>query len=779
MHNRHLILIAASLALSAPALAQDAPPPPSSQNTAPAAATTPAAPPASNPVESTTPPANADLPEITVSSPEPETPPAEPAEKATPKVTADAPADLPKPKQAKTPRSKKQPKPAPQTATVAPAAAPQSAPNPEPIVDDLPATPGIRVVSATSFATVRETTAADIAATHGATITDTLASKPGVSGSTFAPGASRPILRGLDNTRVRIQENGIGSHDVSTLSEDHSVPIDPVAADRVEVIHGPETLRYGGQAIGGVVSVENGRIPTAIPPNGISAVVKGGGATTDDSSDGAISVTAGSSGFAIHADTFARRAEDYDTPRGIVANSFAESDGGAVGLSRVWETGFAGVALVRTESTYGIPAEDAHIEMTQDKILARSEWRVGGDGIEALRFWAGASDYAHSEVTGEGDVGSHFTNTEEELRAELSHQPLSTAFGPLRGTAGLHAGHRNVRGESFEGDSILEPARTTAYGGFLFEELALTNRLRLQAAARIDQVDVDGFGIQDPLGTPAPARMSRTFTPQSASLGAALDLTANVKARISGKYVERAPDAAELFSKGLHEATGTFEIGNPDLTKEKATTAEVGLSRTAGALRFDASAYYTRFDGFIFKQLTGVACGETLASCGTDDELDQLVFGQSDATVYGTELSAELDVASLWRGVWGIDAAYDYVRGTHDSGDNVQRIPPQRLGAGLYYRDANWRARAGLLHVFAQTDIGLNETETGSHNLVSAEISYTEKASSLGALTPEVTIGLKGENLLDDDVRNHASFNKDEVLQPGASLRLFGTLAFD
>jgi iron complex outermembrane recepter protein len=64
----------------------------------------------------------------------------------------------------------------------------------------------------------------EIVATPGANLADSLQYRPGIAGSTFTPGANRPVVRGLDNYRIRVQENGIGSHDVSALSEDHAVP---------------------------------------------------------------------------------------------------------------------------------------------------------------------------------------------------------------------------------------------------------------------------------------------------------------------------------------------------------------------------------------------------------------------------------------------------------------------------------------------------------------------------------------------------------------------------
>jgi iron complex outermembrane receptor protein len=123
--------------------------------------------------------------------------------------------------------------------------------------------PGSIVATEGIFVPVTVTTQREFVAQGGATITDTLQLKPGISGTTFAPGADRPIIRGLDSYRIRTQENGIGTHDVSAISEDHAIPVDPLSADRVEVVRGPATLRYGSQAIGGVVSVENERIPTA------------------------------------------------------------------------------------------------------------------------------------------------------------------------------------------------------------------------------------------------------------------------------------------------------------------------------------------------------------------------------------------------------------------------------------------------------------------------------------------------------------------------------------
>ncbi len=712
--------------------------------------------------------AQTQLPTVTVTTPSPVAPT---PQQATPVVPTPAAA-----------QSKSAPPAAKKAASAQPATQPALAP--------LSATavaaplPGTLVVVDTAFAPVTVVTSREIDAKQGSTLTDTLQTKPGVAGSTFAAGANRPIIRGLDNYRVRVQENGVGTHDVSNLSEDHAVPIDPNAAQQVEIIRGPATLRYGSQAIGGVVSASNDRIPETMPRSGWTGSVRGGLTSVDGGRDGAFSVTSGAGIVVVHADAFARRAGDYNTPQGRQANTFVESDGFSVGSSLVGRTGYIGVAFTRFNSLYGIPGGEAvelnkKIDLTQDKFTSKGELRLSDYGVEAIRYWFGSTTYAHNELAA-GEIGSRFTNKETEGRFEVQHMAFQTPLGELRGAAGIQMGRRTTTGVSFEGDSLLEPARTRSIASFLFEELQMTSKLRLQAAGRIEQVTVAGTGLADTTDPLAPVVFEgvRRFKPASASLGALYQLPLGVVARLTGQYVERAPDAGELFSKGAHEATGTFEIGNPFLDKEKARTIEFGLKRAQGALRFDASAFYTKYDGFIFKRLTGVECGATLDSCGADTELKQLVFEQRKATFYGVELGAQYDVAQVWRGVWGIEGQYDFVHARFDGDGNVPRIPPHRVGGGVYYRDSNWFARLNVLHALDQNRIADSETTTKGYTLLNAEVSYTWKLAPTGTVAPEMTIGLKGENLLDDDVRNHISFKKDEVLQPGRGIRLFGVLKF-
>ena len=233
----------------------------------------------------------------------------------------------------------------------------------------------------------------------------------------------------------------------------------------------------------------------------------------------------------------------------------------------------------------------------------------------------------------------------------------------------------------------------------------------------------------------------------------------------------------------MHEATGTFEIGNPFLTKEKARDLRAGLPQGHRPVPLRCLRVTTPGStASSSRASTGVECNGTLDSCGprtrTRSVLDQVLYQQRKATFYGLELFGELDIGRVWRGIWGIDGRYDFVHARFDDaeGGNVPRIPPHRAGLGIYYRDLNWLARLGFLHAFDQDRIGANEEADQGLYPAQRRPRLHLQARRAGALVPEMTIGLKGENLLDDDMRNHVSFKKHEVLLPGRTIRLYGTV---
>jgi iron complex outermembrane recepter protein len=723
--------------------------------------------------------------------------------------------------------------------------APQAQPA-APAVPPAPAAPepqqGVLPVVTDQFATVTVVPNEELRRSGSATLGDLLFSKPGITGSSFAPGASsRPIIRGLDVNRVGIIENGTGGGGASDLGEDHFVPIDPLATNQVEVVRGPAALRYGSTSIGGVVSATNNRIPDALPvcpatpfqnyglPTKapladatsapcLTAETRTAVSSVDRGTEGAVLLDAGAGNFAVHADAFGRRSSDYNVPSypylfvpgkpfdGRQPNSAAQTDGASLGGSYIFQDGFIGAAITQNDALYRIPGVDGadhqtRIDAHQTKFSSKGEYRPDAAAIEAVRFWFGAVDYKHNEI-GLADpndpfslgVRQTFTNREQEGRLEVQLTPFNARFAAITTAFGLQAGHQELTAPSPDDpgsplNGLWDPNKNSRVAGYVFNELKFSETTKAQIAGRIEHVDLSGttpafiplvFDLAaDPASIGPATPQNLHYTPKSASVGLIQNLPWDLVASVTAQYVERAPKPAELFSRGPHDATATFDIGNPNLRIETAKSVEVGLRRAAGPLRFELTGYYTRFDGFIFRRLTGNTCDESACQLGPGLELNQAFYSQRDAVFRGGEFQSQLDVGPLKGGIWGIENQFDVVRATFTDGTNVPRIPPVRVGGGLFWRDANWLMRVNLLHAFAQNDIApIAETPTAGYNLLKAEISYKTKLDSSWFGAREMHVGLVGNNLLNENIRNSVSYTKDQVLLPGLGVRAFVNLKF-
>jgi iron complex outermembrane receptor protein len=679
------------------------------------------------------------------------------------------------------------------TATPGPPATPSpatTAPSPAP-----PATAANQ-----PFAPLSTVTSNEIGASTGQSFGNLLFTTPGATSAGLAPGVGRPILRGLADAKVRIQENGVGTVDVSDIAQDHAVPIDPLALQRTEIFRGPEALRFGSQAIGGIVDASNNRIPTAAPAGGVAAEMRAATTTVDRGWESGLLLDAGDRNVAVHADVYGRNAGNYAIPsypylvppnpapvvNGEQPNSALHSEGAAVGGSYLFGSGgYAGVAISRFASDYHVAGiasakDQQHNRLEQTKISSKGEFHPDAPAVAAIRYWAGYSDYKHDEIdqTGLGfeEIGASFKNRTSEGKAEFEFAPLSTPIGASTTTIGAQGTYQQL---DTSGQAILFPATTKNAAGYLFNEIRHTDTLRTQVAGRIETVNVSGTSVAFPsdflplpdILTSSPA--TRSFTPKSISFSAIKDLPSWLAASLTLQRIERAPRALELFAEGADDSEKTFKIGDPNLKIETGNTAEIGLKRTAGDFRFDAKAYYAYYDQFIFAQTTGTLCDANFSSCGTGTNYIQVAYGQRNAIFRGGELAWQWDVTPLSNGTFGLDGQFDAVRATFTDGSNVPRIPPMRGGGGAYWRNGEWFVRMGLLHAFAQNDFAAFDTPTPGYNLLKLQIERHRfwKDSPWGPV--DVTSGIIGDNLLNADVRNSVQFHKDEILQPGRNFKFF------
>lgn len=641
------------------------------------------------------------------------------------------------------------------------------------------------------------------------TIGETLRREPGVSSTFFGPGAGRPIIRGLGGDRVRVLDNGIGSIDASSNSPDHAVAVEPVTAERIEIVRGSGMLLYGSSAAGGVVNVLSGRIPSAVPEGGIDGGLRLSGSTVDDGAEaaGGFDLSLGKFGggtLVFHGDGFYREAEDYDIPGfaesaqlraleeaeheeeeehhdeeeeheeeeafGVAENSAFETKGGSAGLSWVFDNGFIGFSGTAIDSFYGVPGGHGHEEEEghdhEDEHEEGEEEEEGGVSIDLrqrrldfngeiegdfgffskAKFRLGYADYEHAEVEPNGEVGTLFSNEGWEGRLELVDKPRSFLGGQLTGALG---GQFRLRDFSAIGEeAFVPPTETEQYGVFVLQELAL-GKWRFDLGGRYEntshEVQETGF--------------TRDFDGFSVSGGVGYQPVDELFFGVTAYRTERAPSTEELFSNGPHLATDAFEIGDPTLDEEVAIGVEATARIITEHFRASVNGFYTSYDDFIFETPNGEE----------EDGLPVFLFVAEDATFTGFEASVDGELARLGNFDIHGDASVDYVRATTDAseGSNLPRIPPLSGLVGVEARSTYVDARAEFEYAIAQDDTALFELPTDGYQVFNAFLTVRPLPEATG-----LSLRLSGTNLTDEEVRLHTSFLKDLVPLQGRNFKV-------
>ncbi len=603
----------------------------------------------------------------------------------------------------------------------------------------------------------------------GSTLGETLSRVPGLTTTGFSGGSSRPIVRGQDAFRTEVLEDGLRTHDVSQESPDHGVPINPLAASRTEIIRGPATVRYGGGASAGVVNVITGRVPEKLPKNAISGDVFGGIGLLADERDMAANLDGRFGDFAWHADGALRRANNYSIPNDgnphTQPGSQYESYSGSLGGAYVGDAGRLGFAYIRAEDRYGIPeeGEPVEIDMQIDRYRFEGDFAPDIAGIRELRVRGVYSDYEHDEIA-DGDVGQTYRNEEFDGRFELVHE----TFAGFTGAFGLHGRSRDFRAEG-EAAEFLAPTDTAMFAAYLFEERRLTSNLVGEIGFRAEYTNVDGRDAND-------VDRDLDFVPVSGSVALLYNPLDWLGIGLNGSISQRAPTQVELFARGAHEATATFEVGDPDLDEETSYTGELRATAKNGRGRLESAFFVTQYEGFIFGSLTGDTVDEEGDPIDPADPeaLQELFYTDRDALFYGGELMGSYDVFYLPFGAIGIDGRFDVVRARFTDGNegNLPRIVPIRWGGGLYFAGESFDARVGFLRNEAQNRTSPFDSSTASFTHVDASLAYRFEPIDGLALEANVV----GRNLNDVRGRNHVAFNKQDILLPGRSIR-FGLRA--
>lgn len=588
---------------------------------------------------------------------------------------------------------------------------------------------------------------------RAATLAETLDGLPGVASGGFGPNASRPVIRGQDGDRIRLLANGGSSPDVSGLSFDHAVPLDPLVIERIEVLRGPAALLHGGSAIGGVVNALDKRIPRARAQGlGGAVELRLGGAAAERAASALLeggtgmAAGAGADSLAWHVDGFTRETGDlrvpaFDRPlpggsaerRRRVANSASRSEGGAVGVSRLWDSGHAGLSLDTYRSRYGIVVEDdVQIRLQRDRLALAGEQRWRSGPLAMLRWQASASNYRHQELDATGAVGTTFRQRGQDLRVEAIQRAWPLAGGQWETTLGAQLESAEL---SALGDEAFVPGtRTRQAAVFALGRWTRADQAQLSAGLRQETVRVRSDGDApgaDPQFGPAQARR---FAPRAASLGALWPLATPWQLQAQATWSERAPTAYELYARGVHAATAQFERGDPAQALERGHNLDLALAWRDGPHQARIGAFASRFSNYLLLAATG----EPDVVTGDGEAFPVHAFRGVPARLHGWEAEGLWRLGEAAGGTLDLETRFDTVRGRDlATGEPLPRLAPRRSTLALAWQAGPWRLRAEWQQAAAQQRVPLGDTATPGwqqwHLAASRRITLAEREALLFA----------------------------------------------
>ena len=663
----------------------------------------------------------------------------------------------------------------------------------------------------------------------------TLRNEIGVAVASFGTAVGQPIIRGQGGNRVKVLQNSVGVVDAANNSPDHANGVEVFVAERIEVVRGPATLLYGSGAIGGVVNVIDNRIPTRLVEETEFEIEQSHNSVNDEDRT-IFRLDASSGAFGFHLDGFKRKSnnveidgfavdefameeleehieetlgmhhddhddhddheeEEFTNTNGFIGNSDSQASSVTAGFSYVTDRGFVGFSASELDNEYGLPPgahshggheeehdddhdeahDEAHeevefvrLDLEQTRYDFKSGLSFTSGWIESISADISLTDYQHGEIEyfedGDSEVGTLYEREGYDSRFTINHAPM----GDWTGVWGLQLSDTEFSAVGEE--AFIPKSDIASLGLFALERFSGAN-YTVEIGARYENNEVD-------------AGLACDYDASSSSISSSLlyDLNAESNFLIGISRSERSPAVEELYSNAanvedtcgsidhdddhddhddelvLHAATNLLEIGNANLHSETSNNFELGYRKHSGSWTGEISAYYNKIDDYIFLDITGEEIEEQMVARYT--ARDAIFKGIEAQVSYNIFESSETNAVLT---VFG-----DMVEAEFDKGGNVPRIPSSKLGAELRYFGNDWSAHLHVTRHGEQDDVGRLELKTDGYTLLSV---YADYHLPVGGES-EVKLFVRGDNLLDEEVRNHTSMLKNYSPDPGRAITL-------
>jgi len=589
---------------------------------------------------------------------------------------------------------------------------------------------------------------------------DNLKELSGMTNADYGAAVGQPSIRGLTGNRTKILSNGMTVNDLSSLSADHINNVDLNNISHIEVLRGSSSIfSYGGTS-GGIVNV-------------ISDIISETNYDADILKYDYTSVNNGyGNNFLLKRNLYDtniffsinnKHLDNYSIPKGslyeegldkgTLANSDYKTQNINLGISFPRQWGYFGLAFENNDGVYGIPfhaeEEEEHEEEEEEhRIFTKVETET-----YTLKGKYNKSSYFNSIDYSLRDSNSFLKEHEEDGSASLdsNSKSLSVKF--------------NLDNDLYEKRLLLQYDRTkspmkTAY---IPSSVSYDRSIAYFARTKNKPYEIDFAGRYESNSRDS---QNQRYGDTSISFGTSIahNLTESLFYNIGYAHISRTPSIAELFANGTHGPTQRYERGNNNLSREVSRNIELVLQYSLDEIDLDLNLYRNDMNNFIY-----LADQSTTTSGKTDAN-----WSQKNGVIQGYELSVSRNY-NIGNGDLLVKFSRDDISGIFDNNTYIPRITPAKNVLSLKYENQkNDAYHLDFIYTESQGDMSSIETKTNSH--VDLDIGYTKKI--IFDSHKDLIINIYGNNILNNTIRNHSSFVKNEVPMPGANFGIDVSLGY-
>ena len=556
-------------------------------------------------------------------------------------------------------------------------------------------------------------------ASRGTSLAESLKQITGVSILQTGSNIYKPVIHGLHSNRILILNNGIRQEGQQWGSE-HAPEIDPFIANRLTVIKGSGALQYGGDAIGGVILVEQKNLPAS---KGLTGEIQSGLFSNNRMGTLSISMEDRSQkhpAIAWRLQASAKKAGTAKTPDYWLENSAMEewNFSGTAG----WKKDNKGVEIYYSQfnTKLGI-FSGSHIGNTTDLLNAISSKeppdyiRNAPFSYEINRPYQQVSHqllkikaYKHYKNVGRltGSLAGQYNHRREYDKKRFQNSPdgpqldlqLGTLSGELiydhydwkgwNGTIGLNGSYQN---NSYQYRLFIPNYQAINAGLFLTEKKE-TKHFIWDLGVRFDQRSF--FHTKRNNGKPYP---DRNYASVSASAGLTIKINEKQRINLNSSTTWRAPQVNELYSDGLHHGAARIERGDSLLVPERANNLTLSWQFSNSRWNIELGTYLRSIKNFIY---LNPSYPPQLTIRGA---FPAFVYTQTDALLYG----ADLNISYKWNAhlTNRFRSTILYAR-NQQSKDWIIQMPPNK-----YELESEWNFTDGIKRKNSYAKLILQRTE--------------------------------------------------------------------